>query len=63
MKKFICLMLALIMVFGLLIAQRVYIINNLDPYIGERGQVLIEFEGQVYEYYAAPVSELEFSER
>lgn len=43
----------------LMFAEYRFIMHNLCPYRGDNGTVYIEIFGQVDEYYADPVSEME----
>ena len=46
-------------ILALMFVEYRYIMNNLCPYNGENGTVYIEFFGQIDEYYADPITELE----
>lgn len=56
MKKII---IAIIVLAAFMFAEYRFIMHSLHPYKGDNGTVYIEFMGQVDEYYADPVSEME----
>lgn len=56
MKKLIA---AILILMSVMYAEYRYIMVNINPYLGDNGTVYLEFMGQVDEYYAEPVSEME----
>lgn len=56
MKKII---IAILVLAAFMFAEYRFIMHNLCPYKGDNGTVYIEFMGQVDEYYADSVSEME----
>ena len=59
MKKVISAVLIIIVLAGVMFAEYRYIMRNICPYRGENGTVYIEIFGQVDEYYADFISEIE----
>ena len=59
MKKAITIILALVVLLGIMYGEYRYIMTNICPYKGDNGTVYLEIFGQVDEYYADPVSEME----
>lgn len=59
MKKFITIVAIILCMLAAMFAEYRYIMCNLSPYTAENGTVYIEIFGQVDEYYADPVSELD----
>lgn len=55
MKKII---IAILVLAAFMFAEYRFIMHNLHPYKEDNGTVYIEFMGNVDEYYADPVSEL-----
>lgn len=58
-KRIAAIILSILVLFGIMYGEYRYIMCHLSPYRGERGTLYIEIFGQVDEYYAAPVSEME----
>lgn len=61
MKRFFTIIAIIFCMLVAMFAEYRYIMRNLCPYIGENGTVYIEIFGQVDEYYADPVSELDMN--
>ena len=59
MKKLTVVLLVGIIVVVLMCVEYLYIMNNIRPYRGQNGLVYIEIFGQVNEYSADPISNLE----
>ncbi len=59
MKRLIIVLIAIAVMLGIMFAEYRYIMLNLHPYKGDNGTVYIEIFGQVDEYYAEPVSEID----
>lgn len=58
-KKIVSVVLIIIVLLGIMFAEYRYIMHHICPYRGENGTVYIEIFGQIDEYYADPISEIE----
>lgn len=58
-KRFVAVILSILVLFGIMFAEYRYIMLHQCPYYGDKGTLYIEIFGQVDEYYAAPISEME----
>lgn len=58
-KKLIIGFVTIISILFLMFMEYRYIMLNLCPYRGENGTVYIEIFGQIDEYYADPIEEME----
>lgn len=58
-KRIAAIILSILVLFGIMYGEYRYIMLHQCPYYGDKGTLYIEIFGQVDEYYAAPVSEME----